>query len=85
VKDGNLVITQTNNEDNVLMHGIALIQCTPIIALDMWEHSYMLQYLGAKGKEAYVDNFWLCVDWEKVSANFEKYNLDGFKVAPLLP
>lgn len=58
------------------------MQCTPVIGLDLWEHSYFSQYEGDKG--AYVDNFWKVIDWEKVSSNFEKYNLDGFKVAPII-
>jgi len=52
------------------------------LGLDLWEHAYFVQYEG--NKEAYVDAFWDCVNWEKVSFNFEKFNLDGFKVAPLL-
>ena len=35
-----LIITQTNNEDNPLMHGVAEPQCTPIFGIDLWEHAY---------------------------------------------
>ena len=93
-KDGQLVITQSNNEDNTLMNGkigfrstvLAMtlsgqIQCTPILALDLWEHAYFTQYEG--NKEAYVDKFWSYVNWAKVSENFEKFNLTG-KLAPLI-
>jgi superoxide dismutase len=62
--------------------GIALIQCTPVIGLDLWEHAYFTQFEG--NKEAYVDKFWHFINWEKVSANFEKHNLNGFKVAPIV-
>ncbi|CDW84501.1 superoxide dismutase [Stylonychia lemnae] len=81
-KDKQLVITQTNNEDNTLMHGIALVQCLPIIGLDLWEHSYFTQYEG--DKEDYVNRFWDFIDWGKVSANFESHNEPTYKLAPLL-
>ena len=61
--------------------GIALIQCTPVIGLDLWEHAYFTQYEG--NKEAYVEAFWRFVDWEKVSSNFEEFTLNG-KVGPLI-
>lgn len=80
-KEGHLVITQTNNEDNPLMHGVAEVQCTPVIGIDMWEHAYFVQYKG--DKEMYCDAFLDSINWDKVSAHFEQYNLHG-KVAPLL-
>lgn len=89
-KDSHLVITSTNNEDNTLMHGnlhplrylgIALIQCTPVLGLDLWEHAYFTQYEGSK--DAYVDAFWRFVDWEVVSNNFEQFTLNS-KVGPLV-
>ena len=43
-KDGHLVITQTNNEDNPLMHGVAEVQCTPVVGIDLWEHAYFHQF-----------------------------------------
>ena len=39
--DGRLLITQTNNEDNPLMHGVVDVQCVPILGLDLWEHAYL--------------------------------------------
>ena len=59
-----------------------MVQCTPIIGIDMWEHAYFQKFEGDKGK--YVDKFWEFVDWAKVSSVFEKINLDGFKVGPIL-
>jgi len=76
-----LVITQTNHEDNPLMHGVTECTCTPIVGIDLWEHAYFSQYEG--NKEAYLDAFLENVDWKKVSQNFELYNLEG-KVAPIL-
>lgn len=38
-----------------------------VLALDMWEHSYMHDYLSSdKGK--YVDAFFNCLNWETVAA-----------------
>ncbi len=80
-KDGQLVVTQTNNEDNTLMHGIALIQCTPVIGVDLWEHAYMLSTVS---KGEYFERFWAHLDWPWLSHHFESHNLKG-KVAPILP
>jgi len=35
------------------------------LILDMWEHSYVLDYLW--DKEKYIDNFWKIVDWNIVN------------------
>jgi Fe-Mn family superoxide dismutase len=71
-KDGQLVITQTNNEDNTLMHGIALVQCIPIIGIDLWEHAYI--FTG--DKESYFEQFWAHLDWGKISHHFATHNLN---------
>ena len=42
--DKNLVIAQTNNEDNPLMGGVAEMPCTPIVGMDLWEHAYFHSY-----------------------------------------
>ena len=75
------MITQTNNEDNTLMHGIALIQCVPVISIDLWEHAYLMSY---SDREAYIERVLAHLDWGKISANFESHVLQG-KVAPILP
>jgi Fe-Mn family superoxide dismutase len=46
-------------------HTCCLVGGTPILALDMYEHSYHLDY-GAKAA-AYVDSFMLNINWENVS------------------
>ena len=53
-----------------------------MIGIDLWEHAYFDRFHG--DKEAYVETFWNFVNWDKVSENFEKYNLNGFKVAPII-
>ena len=46
-------------------HTCCLADSTPILALDMYEHSFHLDY-GAKAA-AYVDAFMLNINWENVS------------------
>jgi Fe-Mn family superoxide dismutase len=52
-------------------HTYALAGATPILALDMYEHSYHIDY-GAKAA-AYVDAFMQNVDWQSVAQAYEKY------------
>jgi Fe-Mn family superoxide dismutase len=75
-----LIITQTNNEDNPLMSGVAEPLCTPIFGIDLWEHAYFAQYNG--DKSVYCREFLESLNWAKLSENFEAFNLKG-KVAPL--
>jgi Fe-Mn family superoxide dismutase len=42
----------------------------PLLVLDMWEHAFYLQYENRKAE--WVDAFWNLVDWDDVSARFEK-------------
>jgi Fe-Mn family superoxide dismutase len=55
------------------MHGVAEPQCIPIFGIDLWEHAYFTQYKGDKSE--YCNAFFLELDWAKISANFEQYNL----------
>lgn len=63
------------------MMGVTDIKCTPIIALDMWEHAYWVDHDG--DTEKYLNQFWKVIDWEKVSKNFEGFNV-MHKVAPII-
>ena len=72
---GRLLVTQTNNEDNPLMHGVVDAQCIPLIGIDLWEHAYLADFEG--DKDAYTDAFLSHVDWGQVSADFETFNLQG--------
>lgn len=41
----------------------------PILALDMWEHSFVADYQPS-GKKQYVDDFFENLNWETVEKNF---------------
>ena len=60
VKDGKLEISKTPNGESPLVHG-----ATPILGVDVWEHSYYIDYRNARPKylEAFVDNL---INWEYV-------------------
>lgn len=64
VKDSKLAITSTPNQDNPLMD-IAEVKGTPILALDVWEHAYYLNYQNRRPD--YITAFWNVVNWEEVS------------------
>jgi Fe-Mn family superoxide dismutase len=48
-----------------------LSDCVPILALDMWEHSYVADYQPF-GKKQYIDDFFENLNWEKIEENFRK-------------
>jgi len=56
---GNLVILQV--EKHNLMHAASM---PVLLALDVWEHAYYLQYKNDRG--SYVDNWWNVVNWSDV-------------------
>jgi Fe-Mn family superoxide dismutase len=58
---GKLSVQTTANADDTLPHG-----WTALLACDMWEHAYYVDYRNEKTK--YVDAFWNLVNWEFVAA-----------------
>jgi Fe-Mn family superoxide dismutase len=43
--------------------------CTPLLALDMWEHSFVADYQPS-GKKQYIEDFFANLNWEKIEENF---------------
>ena len=50
----------------------------PVLALDVWEHAYYLNYQNNRGE--YVDNWWNIVNWENVAENFARATQYKFEV-----
>jgi Fe-Mn family superoxide dismutase len=61
LKDGKLAVTKTPNGENPLVHG-----GVPLLGVDVWEHSYYIDYRNARPKylEAWFDNL---VNWDYVA------------------
>jgi Fe-Mn family superoxide dismutase len=45
--------------------------CKTILALDMWEHSFVADYQPS-GKKQYVEDFFKNLNWEVIEENFRK-------------
>lgn len=46
-----------------------LVGLTPILALDMWEHSYMLDYAPSE-KKKYIEAFFANLNWNVIAENY---------------
>jgi len=70
------VLLTYSHRDNRLVnqwaadHTMTLAGSTPILALDMYEHAYAMDY-GAKAA-AYVDAFMATTNWTSADARFAK-------------
>ena len=65
VKNGKLEVTKTPNGESPLVSG-----GSPILGVDVWEHSYYIDYRNARPKylEAWFDNL---VNWDHVLEMYE--------------
>ncbi len=65
---GKLQVTNTQNQDNPLMRN-ALMPGKPILALDVWEHAYYLDYQYKR--KNYIDAFFNVINWKQVGENYD--------------
>ena len=63
-KNKKLKIINTSNQDNPFYY-----EYTPIIALDVWEHAYYLDYFS--NRSDYIDKYFDKLDYNKLSINYE--------------
>jgi len=61
-----LLIMQIEKHNSNVFPGFAII-----MVLDVWEHSYYLDYKNDRAK--YVEGFWNIVNWDEIGKRFEKF------------
>lgn len=64
-----LEILQCEKHQNLTLWG-----CIPIFVLDMWEHSYFLQYKANRAE--YINAFKNIINWKVINKRFEKIMLE---------
>src|ERR1051326_2174163 len=62
---GKLEIVSTANQDSPLMgKGVAGVEGTPILGVDVWEHAYYLKYQNKRAD--YLKAVWNLINWAEV-------------------
>lgn len=64
-KFNKLEVLQCEKHQNLTLWG-----CIPIFVLDMWEHSYFLQYKANRSK--YINAFKNIINWNVINKRFDK-------------
>jgi Fe-Mn family superoxide dismutase len=74
-ENGVLKVTSTANQYNPIMDIVpAEKRGIPLLCLDVWEHSYYLNYQNRRAD--YIDAFWSIVNWETPNIKLEKITND---------
>ncbi|MEY5008964.1 MAG: Superoxide dismutase [Mn] 1 [Verrucomicrobiota bacterium] len=69
VNNSKLEVGSTANQDHPAMgKAIAGIEGKPVLALDVWEHAYYLNYQNRRPD--YLKAWWNVVNWEQAEANY---------------
>lgn len=63
-RDGQLLSSWVDEQHLGQLQG-----CTVILALDMWEHSYVADYQPS-GKKTYIEDFFANLNWQVIEENF---------------
>ncbi len=66
-KAGDLMVSASPNQDNPISEGTGFI---PILAIDVWEHAYYLNYKNLRAD--YVAKLFEIIDWKLVEANYQR-------------
>jgi superoxide dismutase, Fe-Mn family len=64
-----LKVSSTPNQDNPLMD-LADVKGKPILALDVWEHAYYLNYQNRRPD--YIAAFWNVINWPEIGKWFKE-------------